>query len=242
MGNKRIYETVDRSLKDLFKNDLPFGGKLVLFSGDWTQCLPVIQNADRANIVAQTFKASHLWDHVQRLRLTENMRVKNADKDDQDYAEYLLKVGNGEIETHPEIEENMIKIPPQMLSKSENVTKFVDEIFPNLGENIDQAFNQRDTNPDWNEWVHQRAIICSRNEDVEEINRICIDKMKGPPHVYRSADKTINDNDSKIIPTEFLNQTTPSGCPPHVLVLKIGAPIILMRNLKPNYGHFNGAR
>ena len=44
MGNKKIYETIDRSFKDLFKNDLPFGGKLMLFSGDWAQCLPVVPN------------------------------------------------------------------------------------------------------------------------------------------------------------------------------------------------------
>ena len=77
MGNRRIYETLDRSFRDLLKNDLPFGDKLILFSGNWNQCLPVVPNADRANIVAQTMKASCLWDHVQHLRLIENMRVKN---------------------------------------------------------------------------------------------------------------------------------------------------------------------
>ena len=44
MGNKKIYETIDRSFKELLKNDLPFGGKLILFSGDWAQCLPVVPN------------------------------------------------------------------------------------------------------------------------------------------------------------------------------------------------------
>ena len=242
MGNRQIYETLDRSFKDLLKNDLPFGDKLILFSGDWAQCLPVVQGADRANIVAQTMKASPLWDHVQILHLTENMRVKNAGQDDIDYAQYLLNVAHGKVETHPEIEENMIKIPEQMISKSENIKMFVDEIFPKVGERIEEAYKDRDTNPDWNQWVHERTIICSRNDDVEEVNRTCIDKMKGTPHIYRSADKVLNDKDSNIVPTEFLNQSTPSGCPPHCLVLKIGAPILLMRNLDPKNGHVNGGR
>ena len=90
--------------------------------------------------------------------------------------------------------------------------------------------------------MHERTIICSQNDDVEEVNRTCIDKMKGTPHIYRSADKVLNEKDSNIVPTEFLNQSTPSGCPPHCLVLKIGAPILLMRNLDPKNGHVNGGR
>ena len=46
----------------------------------------------------------------------------------------------------------------------------------------------------------------------------------------------------KIWPLKFLNCLSPSGLPPHKLQLKIGAFIILLRNLNVNQGLCNGTR
>ena len=43
-------------------------------------------------------------------------------------------------------------------------------------------------------------------------------------------------------PAEYINSLTPSGMPPHELKLKIGATVILLRNLNSAKGQCNGTR
>lgn len=44
------------------------------------------------------------------------------------------------------------------------------------------------------------------------------------------------------IPAEFLNSLTVSGVPQHRLTLKVGMPVMLMRNMDPAKGLANGTR
>lgn len=69
--------------------------------------------------------------------------------------------------------------------------------------------------------------------------------MQGHAIEYFSID-TAEDNNGEnldiMLPTEFLNSLTPNGLPPHKLQLKIGAIVILLRNLNLNEGLCNGTR
>ena len=76
-GNKSLYETVDRSLRETRKCDKPFGGIPTIFSGDWRQCLPVVKGGSRGQIINSTFKRSKLWQHIKKYKLEINMRLKN---------------------------------------------------------------------------------------------------------------------------------------------------------------------
>ncbi|XP_044254890.1 ATP-dependent DNA helicase pif1-like [Tribolium madens] len=60
MTTRTAFELVDRTLKDLCRNDRLFGGKCVILEGDFKQCLPVVQNGDRTAIVANCIKSSIL--------------------------------------------------------------------------------------------------------------------------------------------------------------------------------------
>jgi hypothetical protein len=59
--------------------------------------------------------------------------------------------------------------------------------------------------------------------------------------VYHNFDNAVDDPHN-YYPSEFLNTLTPNGLPPHVLKLKIGSPIILLRNIDPAGGLCNGMR
>ena len=64
IGDRYLYECLDRSFRNTRKNDQPFGGITVVFSGDWHQCLPVVPGGGPADIIRQTLKRSYLWPKV----------------------------------------------------------------------------------------------------------------------------------------------------------------------------------
>jgi ATP-dependent DNA helicase PIF1 len=59
--------------------------------------------------------------------------------------------------------------------------------------------------------------------------------------MYHSFD-TVMDDPKNYYPSEFLNTLTPNGLPPHVLKLKVGCPIMLLRNIDPGNRLCNGTR
>jgi len=71
--------------------------------------------------------------------------------------------------------------------------------------------------------------------------------IPGEEKIYLSCDSTLSSNSSANRPDdvhtpEFLNTITASGIPNHKIKLKVGVPIMLMRNLDPTAGLCNGTR
>ncbi|GBN46016.1 hypothetical protein AVEN_131236-1 [Araneus ventricosus] len=65
------------------------------------------------------------------------------------------------------------------------------------------------------------------------MNKQLLQELSGSVRVYKSIDTTCDINEAVNYPTEFLNTLEPPGVHSHILKLKIGAPIMLLRNLHP---------
>ena len=76
MIHRQAAECIDRSLRDICSCDLPFGGKVIVFGGDFRQILPVIRHGTRSEVVSACLNRSPLWHCVKVMKLTINMRLQ----------------------------------------------------------------------------------------------------------------------------------------------------------------------
>ncbi|KAK3014353.1 hypothetical protein RJ639_009075 [Escallonia herrerae] len=96
-------------------------------------------------------------------------------------------------------------------------------------------------------YLRERAILTPKNEDVEKINSHILSSIPGKAKTYKSSDTickaSANSEEQDLLyPAEFLNSLKFSGIPNHELDLKVGSPIMLLRNMNPSKGMCNGTR
>ncbi|XP_021742865.1 ATP-dependent DNA helicase PIF2-like [Chenopodium quinoa] len=205
MALKQNIESLDLLLRDLCEEEQPFGGKVVVFGGDFRQVLPVVPKKSQKEAVEASLVSSHLWKYFTRIRLSENMRARS----DPLFSDFLLALGNGELQ---ETETGNIQIPEELLIPFEeegiSLPHLIKEVFPELSKG---HFSP--------EIFTDHAILTPLNDDVDEINNLLIENHPGEAAVYKSFDSLIDDS-FNIYTTEFLNTLCPGGMSPHSLVLK----------------------
>ena len=221
MIHKSAFEALDRTLKDITGSLKPMGGIPTLLCGDFRQILPVVKRGTRSNIVNASLKTSDLWNHVTVKHLTTNMRahlsgIEGADR----FSKLLLEIGDGEIPlvAQPDI----IAIPPGLGKVVTTMEELKAEVYPSLTSN---GVNS--------EWLAERAILSPLNNNVNQVNNWLMEEFPGDEKIYKSVDSAISDDEAVTYPVELLNSLELSGMPPHLLKLKIGVPIMTLRNLDP---------
>ena len=229
-------EALDRTLRDVMEDESPFGGKTIVLSGDFRQCLPVVPGASRAGTVDTCINRSFLWRHFEVLRLTQNMRVRaSGDVRLEEFDQWLLSLGDG---TAPVVSgEDIIELPEDLCSvidkedEKKSMAEFCEEIFPALNRNVGDE-----------KWLEGRAVLAPTNREVDKINNLMTDKLSGQLITLQSSDGLDNDRDAYRYNVEYINTLNPSGLPASRLTLKPGMPVMLMRNLNPTEGLCNGTR
>lgn len=62
MSPKYALQAVDLLLRDSTKNNIPFGGKVILLSGDCRQILLAVKHGSRTQILEQCINSGWLMD------------------------------------------------------------------------------------------------------------------------------------------------------------------------------------
>ena len=229
-------EAVDRMLRDIRDDDRPFGGVTTVFGGDFQQVLPVIPKGSREQIVRACLHKSPLWHNTRIFFLTKNMQLENNnDPATLNFANWLLDVGHGRLQG----DSTSIRLPNHMKAGGDGkLPDLIDAIYPNI--------NQPQAGPHPDTYFLDRVILSPRNDDVHHINSKVIDKFPGQEKVYHSADRVLPEDgvDDPVhnLPLEYLNSLNASGLPISHLTLKVGAPLLILRNLSVQDGVCNGTR
>lgn len=61
MMHRDIFNYLDRLLRDVCSSSVPFGGKTMLFGGDWKQLTPVVPRGNRQDQVDASIKSDPLF-------------------------------------------------------------------------------------------------------------------------------------------------------------------------------------
>ncbi|WVZ85136.1 hypothetical protein U9M48_032088 [Paspalum notatum var. saurae] len=216
MTKRQAVEALDNSLRDIMDRPrLLFGGKTIVFGGDFRQILPVIRKGTRAQIVSVSPRKSYIWESMTHLKLVRNIRAQS----DPWFAEYLLRIGDGTEKINSGGEIRLLdEVCVPYTGNDIDLDGLIDCIFLRLDENM--------SNPSY---ITSRAILSTRNDWVDMINMRMIGRFQGDQMVYHSFDSAVDDPHN-YYPSKFLN------------TFKIGCPIILLRNIDPANGLCNGTR
>ncbi|XP_076888176.1 uncharacterized protein LOC143538510 [Bidens hawaiensis] len=154
------------------------------------------------------------------------------------FAKWLLDIGEGNV-GDPNDGVATIDIPNDLLIKDsvDPISKLFDFVHPDILQNYE---NQH--------YFQDRDILAPTNEIVDEINDSLLKFFSGDEVEYLSSNticslEYINDTvDTCLYSPELLNGLRISELPNHKLVLKVGVPVMLFRNLNQKEGLCNGTR
>ncbi len=168
------------------------------------------------------------------MRLELLLRDHHADPTTLEHPDFLLRLGEGRLE---ETDDNDVFLPSYV-----NTSETLSELCSALFEGIEEHWNDTDC-------LTSRAVLVTKNIKLGDINEIVGFRIPGEIKTYPSAD-SVGNNDLQAqvsaeirYPQELLKESDAgSSMPDHCLNLKKVHLVMLLRNLRPNKGHVNGAR
>uniref|UniRef100_A0A183CD57 ATP-dependent DNA helicase n=1 Tax=Globodera pallida TaxID=36090 RepID=A0A183CD57_GLOPA len=255
IADKNVINYVDKLLRsiDVANREKHFGGKIVVFGGDWKQLLPVAEcsgalGVDNVNMAYWMSVKTTTWftnGLVNIHRLTVNMRVTG---NQEDYRRTLKTWGTGVTVRTAATDDRRrpyVQLCPSLCLSSEDAL-------------IEFVFGDALKDPLANiELLRGAAILCPLNKDTFKLNMELMARISiGLPNsaqlsdrIYTSVDTVDPDSPIDVLALnvaeryiENIYGKTPPGMPEHSLQLKVGAVMMVIKNISVAHGLCNGTR
>jgi len=213
----------------------PFGGMTVVLGGDLRQILPIVQKGSRQDIVDASINSSKTWTYCNVLRLTVNVRldassVPALQEEIANFGKWILSIGD-DNDASDENGEMKVEIPEDLLiSDTTNpLISLIDFVYPSLNGKLGDPL-----------FFHERGILAPTLDLVEHVNEYMMSLIPGEEKEYLSSDSVCRSGENYDVQiewftTEFLNGIKSSEIPNHWLKLRVGCPVMLMRNVTPRF-------
>ncbi|XP_042036669.1 ATP-dependent DNA helicase pif1-like [Salvia splendens] len=153
------------------------------------------------------------------------------------FSEWIASIGDGVI-GGPNDGEVSVDLPTDIVlpDSGDPLQNIVTSIYPAYMNNQDLSCH-----------LHDRAILAPTLDVVDLVNQYMISLDQSDGRVYFSSDSISKSDQSsngfaKIHSVEFLNNLKCSATPNHELLLKVGTPVMLLRNIDHANGLCNGTR
>ncbi|XP_024979018.1 uncharacterized protein LOC112516232 [Cynara cardunculus var. scolymus] len=154
------------------------------------------------------------------------------------FRQILPVIPRGDGSYFDNFEDEMLKLPSDIcLEQFEHpILSILEAVYPSLLDNYKDP-----------SYITERAILTPKNDMVQELNECIMDIISGEGRTYLSSDNVckgnVQSNDEDLLySTELLNSLRFSGIPNHDIHLKVGAPVMLLRNINQIEGLCNGTR
>ena len=118
-------------------------------------------------MVAASLYRGNLWEHIKFLHLRQNICLGHSEADNQ-HAQWLLEIGAGSTMDNNE----MIQVPQSMVCA--NLNGLINRIYPGIS----------NTRAQDDQYFLDRIILCSRNNEVHDINKTILQQFNLTAGVY----------------------------------------------------------
>ncbi|GFX42654.1 ATP-dependent DNA helicase [Trichonephila clavipes] len=147
------------------------------------------------------------------------MRVQlQNDRSAEMFSHQLLDIGNG-------------KVPADWTSGKISLSHNFCDLVASKGELVERVFPDIQTNFKNPNWLSEHAILAAKNKDVFQLNNIILSGIQIETVTYKSVDIVVEVDEAVNYPTEFLNSLDLPSMPAHILKLKVGVSIMMLRNI-----------